>query len=160
VYHGCGSISLTSVHVAPDGRPSCATVAATGAAARLDATQYALGEGPTIDAVELDSVAEVRADDLAADGSWPELRAVACASGVRSTLSISVPWTRYHGAGPMVGAITLYAPDAHAFVESEAVGLLLGAWAGSVLTGEEPADVYDAPLCRPRDIPAGWRVGG
>ncbi|MHC1562809.1 hypothetical protein ACR9E3_27915 [Actinomycetospora sp. C-140] len=154
-FRGATAVSLTSVQVGSSGQRYFATVAASGDAERLDAVQYALREGPTVEAVALDHVGAIRAEDLASEDAacWPRFSAAACAFGVRSMLSISVPRTRQHVGPeigwPVVGAITLYAPERGAFVEPEATGLVLGTWAGSVLSGGEPAEVYDAATHRP-----------
>ncbi|MEO3750990.1 GAF and ANTAR domain-containing protein [Streptomyces sp. B6B3] len=75
---------------------------------RLDALQYALGEGPCLDAVALG--AAVRANDLGSEDRWPGFTAAAVRQGVGSALSfpLLVP------AGP-VGALTVYADRAGAF---------------------------------------------
>lgn len=155
VYHGCHSVGVTTVlHHGPTDRWCPVTAACTGVAGPLDAAQHALGEGPCVDAVELDQVGVVHAEDLAdvdVAGSWPRFSEVARACSVGSALAIGIPWTgRGTADRPAVGAITLYAPEAHAFVEPEARGLVLATWAGSVLTGARPADVYGVPVLRAR----------
>ncbi|MCD2194706.1 hypothetical protein LQ327_15135 [Actinomycetospora endophytica] len=165
VYRGCRSISVASVGEADeDGRRRYSTPAATGRAGSLDAAQYALGEGPGLDALELDQVAVVSSDDLAGDNAgraWPRFSAAAGALGIRSCVSVAIPWTRSRvdAVDPTpdaIGAINLYATEPRAFDEPEAHGLLLGAWAGAVLTGRDPAEIYDAIIWRPRDLSPEW----
>jgi hypothetical protein len=158
VYRGCRSIGLAGMDVAADGTCSPRSVASTGVAGEVDAAQWACEEGPGVDALELDQVAVMRVADLGADDArctWPRFTAAALELGVRTSLSIALPWRRWRTA-PAVGVITLYAAEAHAFPEPESRGLLLGAWAGSELLHRTPAEIYDAVVWRPQEMPASW----
>lgn len=150
LFNGCGSVSLTTVDQL-DGRRPYRTAASTGIAEALDAAQYRLGQGPCIEALELDMVADVRAGDLTADresDSWPRFCRVAVALGIRSSLSISLPWTAFrvglHAEQRPLASINFYAGEPHAFVQTEHHARMLGCWAGSIATGKEPAEIHRA----------------
>lgn len=150
LYGGCGSVSLTSIDQLSGDRCSYRTAASTGDSSAVDAAQYRLGEGPCIDAAEMDLVASVRADDLAStEGArfWPHFSEAAGELGVRSSLSISLPWSAFRvglqAEQHAVGAINFYGADPHAFDRSEIQAAMLGAWVGSILSGREPAEVYE-----------------
>ena len=98
---GCEHASVTL--------PGPATSAATdGVAHRLDSFQYALGEGPCLEA--LTSTSPVLSPDLAAEERWPEFTAVAVRSGLGSALCC-----RLTLGGAALGALNLYAAAAGAF---------------------------------------------
>lgn len=147
------SVSLTTVdQLGGDQLPYC-TAVATGLAAALDAVQYESREGPCIEAVELDLVACARADDLStaeAARLWPDFAKQASALGVRSALSIAVPWTAIdvglQADQRALGAINFYAGEAHAFDDAEVYARKLSCWAGSVVTGRTPAEINDQLL--------------
>ncbi|MEJ2863061.1 hypothetical protein [Actinomycetospora flava] len=150
LYGGCRSVSLTSIDQLSGDQCSYSTVASTGESGAVDAAQYRLDEGPCIDAAEMDLVASVRADDLASvEGArfWPRFSEAAGMLGVRSSLSISVPWSAFRvglqADQHAVGAINFYGSEAHAFDRSEVQAAMLGAWVGSILSGREPAEVYE-----------------
>jgi GAF domain-containing protein len=107
------------VDLAPQAVPGCehasvtlpgpATPAATDRLARhLDSFQYALGEGPCLEA--LTSVSPVLSRDLAAEERWPEFAAVALRSGLGSALCC-----RLTLGGAALGTLNLYAAPAGAF---------------------------------------------
>ncbi|GAA2720765.1 GAF domain-containing protein [Cellulomonas aerilata] len=75
--------------------------------AALDGVQY-LGGGPCVDAARTGD--EVAMDDSLSEQRWHEYALAACATGVRSSLSI--PVLRGEEA---VGALNLYAADPHGF---------------------------------------------
>lgn len=146
---GCGSISVTAVDQLGGTPQPLRTTAHTGIADALDAAQYRLREGPCIEAVELDMVADVRAADFAATPdrrSWPRLAETATALGVRSAMSIAVPWSAgrvgLHAEQWALGAINLYAPEPGVFIHSERDARLLAAWALSISAGLELAAAY------------------
>lgn len=149
VFPGCSSISVTTVdQLAGDAGPY-RTALGTGVAPAVDALQYRLGEGPCVDAVELDMVTPVHADDLAGGGDaqrWPDLCREIGGHGIRSALSIAVPWsalrTGLQADQHALGAINLYAPEPRAFTGPEVRALMLGSWAGSVVSGHGPAEVF------------------
>jgi GAF domain-containing protein len=97
---GCEHASVTL--------PGPATPTATdGLARRLDAMQYAAGDGPSLDA--LDAHAPRLSVDLAAEKRWTDFAAGAVQAGVRSVLSC-----RLALGGKAFGSLNLYAgpPDA------------------------------------------------
>ncbi|NMO94089.1 hypothetical protein [Actinomycetospora sp. TBRC 11914] len=159
VYGGCEATSVTAMaHSATVGEHWPVTVAATGPAASLDAAQYGLGEGPLVDAVELHQVGTVHAADLEDDevrGTWPRFGEIARRAGIRSALSIGLPWTD-DARVPVAAAITLYSAETRTLSAPEARGLVLGSWAGAVLSGRKPAEVYDAIIWRPHHVPTDW----
>jgi hypothetical protein len=152
VLGGCDSIGLTVVDQfgSPD-EPPYRTATATGLAECLDAAQYRLREGPCVEAVELDMVAVVNADDLTAPDerqSWPQLCRVAEDLGVRSAVSVAVPWSPWrvgvHPERRSLGAINAYAREPDAFGQRERSAIMLGCWAGAVMSSLQPADILRA----------------
>ncbi|GAA4900616.1 hypothetical protein EV188_1151 [Actinomycetospora succinea] len=150
LFGDCRSISLTTVDQLGDGGRPRRTAASTGVAAEMDSAAFRFGEGPCVEALELDLAAVVRVDDLLAGGEasrWPRLARVAEELGVRSALSISVPWNAdrvgLQAEQHALGAVNLYAAATHAFEQTELHALMFGAWAGSILTGMEPAETFD-----------------
>lgn len=162
VYHRSEWISVVAVDAGSAAPPTTRTLAATGRAEELDEAQRTCGEGPGLDAIDLDQVAVLTVPDLAADEayrSWPRFAVLATDLGARSAVSVALPWRRFRGPGQpadrlVVGAINLYATQAHVFGEPEATGLLLGAWVAAELSGRDPAEIYDAVLWRPGRVPA------
>lgn len=151
LFDACGSVSLTVVDQLGGEPRRFRTVASIGVAERVDAAQYLLGEGPCIEAIEVDMVAGVRADDFAADPeswSWPYLSEAAVALGVRSSLSIGVPWSAFRvglqGQRRALGAINLYAREPHAVGWPESYVRGFGCWAGALASGREPAEIEHA----------------
>lgn len=147
----CRSVSLATVDQLEDPRRPYRTAASSGVAATVDAAQFRLGEGPCVDALELDIGAVIRVDDLtagAAASEWPSFDEAAAALGVRSVLSVSLPWNAgqvgLHAERHALGAITFYAGEDHAFAQSEIYALLFGAWAGSLVTGVAPGEFCHA----------------
>jgi hypothetical protein len=149
VYPECSSISVTTVdQLAGRARPYT-TVLGTGVAAAADALQYRLHEGPCVDALELDMVVPVRAVDFAGREDaerWPRLCRAIDGLGIRSALSIAVPWSALRNGLQVdlqaLGAINLYATEPRAFEEPEMRAMMLGSWAGAVVTGHRPAAVF------------------
>ena len=90
------------------GRPS--TVASTGPIVeRVDAQQYALDEGPCLDAAR-QRAPYLLALDLASETRWPAWAPYAVDAGVRSALSL-----RLHRGTETLGALNLYASHPEAF---------------------------------------------
>jgi GAF domain-containing protein len=85
-----------------------APTATDGLARRLDAMQYAAGDGPSLDA--LDAHAPRLSVDLAAEKRWTDFAAGAVQAGVRSVLSC-----RLALGGKAFGALNLYAGPPGAF---------------------------------------------
>jgi GAF domain-containing protein len=75
---------------------------------RLDAVQYALGEGPCLDAAF--DRGNVLMDDTSTDRRWPRWSDEARAVGVRSALAI-----RLHSGEETIGALNLYSGVPAAF---------------------------------------------
>lgn len=99
--------------------------------ATVDALQYRLREGPCLDAA--DAAAVVMADDLAADGRWPEF-APMCVdqTGVRSMLSLRLAIGGSDRAG-----MNFYAQRANAFDELDVrVGSILATFAALAVEGQ------------------------
>ncbi|NMO93133.1 hypothetical protein HH311_25505, partial [Actinomycetospora sp. TBRC 11914] len=149
LYRGCRSISLTSVDQLSGDECPYSTVASTGESSAVDDAQYRLEEGPCIDATAMDLLTSVCADDLTTEvACWPRFCEAAGALGVRSTLSISLPWSAFRlglqAEQHAVGAINFYSAEVHAFDRSEVKAVMFGSWAGSMLTGRRPAEVYES----------------
>jgi hypothetical protein len=144
-----GSVSVTTVDQLGDQRPPWRTAAATGEAASLDEAQYVLAEGPLVEAVELDMLVAVTEDDLArpeAERTWPRLSLAVEDLGVRSVLSVGLPWSPLrvgvHPEAKALGAVTSYAAEPHAFVRRrQHRATLLGCWAAALMSGREPAEI-------------------
>jgi GAF domain-containing protein len=83
-----------------------------------DELQYERGYGPCLDAGRGNVV--LRVDDMRTETRWPDYAAMVLAEGVRSSLSVPLP---YQGAS--IGALNNYAtvPDAFATPESLAAAL-------------------------------------
>jgi GAF domain-containing protein len=85
------------------------SVASTGpVAARLDELQYALEEGPCLEAAG--ERTDCISPDLEAESRWPTWSGEARALGVGSVLSV-----RLHTANQTLGALNLYAPCPNVF---------------------------------------------
>jgi hypothetical protein len=147
-FGGGVSVSLTVVDQFGEDPQRCRTAGATGGARAADEVQYRLGEGPCLEAVELDMAAVVRADDLGdrdARRSWPRLCPVLGDLGVRSAMSISVPWSPLRigvqADRRSLGAVNVYAREPYAFATTELAATLLGCWAGAIMSGREPAEI-------------------
>lgn len=90
------------------------TVAATDSLVeRLDAVQYALGEGPCLDAAF--EHGDVVVHDVTTDRRWPRWCDEARAVGIRSVFAI-----RLATAEETLGALNLYGTEPHAFVDDAA----------------------------------------
>jgi GAF domain-containing protein len=95
-----------------NGRP--VTVACSDpVAAKVDAVQYELDDGPCLHAMREGHV--VRIKDTSDKARWPEFERRAAAQGIRSCLALPL-----ESEGSRVGALNLYARDASAFGPSEA----------------------------------------
>jgi hypothetical protein len=153
-FDDCGSISLATVDQLGGDRLGgdqldWVTAASTGVAESVDAMQFRLGEGPCIDALELNMIGVVRAHDHAPAGAatcWPRFTESVAALGVRAFMSISVPWSPLHvglrAGGRALGAINFYAGEARAFGQADASAEMFGSWAGSLLSGREPGVLH------------------
>ena len=95
-----------------NGRP--VTVACSDpVAAKVDAVQYELGNGPCLHAMRDGHV--VRIEDTAAKARWPEFERRAASHGIRSCLALPL-----RSEGRRIGALNLYARGASAFGAAEA----------------------------------------
>ncbi len=81
--------------------------------AQADELQHRLGEGPCVDALHAD---EVDAPDLAHDDRWPDWRPRVVAAGVGAMLCVQLDLDDRE-----LGALNLYAGEAHAFDEADRV---------------------------------------
>jgi GAF domain-containing protein len=122
------------------------TPVATGPMAeKLDAIQYATGEGPCQSLAPDQQI--VKVDDLSQDTRWPEFSALAGELGVRSILSIKL-----FVEGDSTGSLNLYSGRAAAFdEEAESVGLLLASHAAVAMVGARTEAELRAALTT-RDI--------
>jgi GAF domain-containing protein len=107
-----------SVTLIGDGTPM--TLAASGPAGReLDEVQYAIGQGPGLDATRTRTV--VTCQDLSVDERWPALSACATGLGVHAVAAVPLDVQRH-----FVGALNLFVPrpggiDAHLLITAMAV---------------------------------------
>lgn len=91
------------------------TAAHAGAMAlAADELQYERGYGPCMDAGRGNVV--LRVDDMAAETRWPDYSATVLATGVRSSLSLPLPYQ-----GSAIGALNVYSTQIRAFATDEAV---------------------------------------
>jgi GAF domain-containing protein len=83
-----------------------------------DELQYAKGYGPCLDAGRGNVV--LRVDDMRTETRWPDYAAMVVEQGVRSSMSVPLPYQ-----GTSIGALNNYAtvPDAFATAESLAAAL-------------------------------------
>lgn len=105
------------------------SVAATDdVAVRVDAIQYATGQGPCLDALSGRGTSVI--DDLDSDGRWPVFsRRTVAETGVRSVLAF-----RLFVEGDTIGALNLYSRRPAAFDEHAlAIGTVLAAHAAIAL---------------------------
>lgn len=138
VVRGAEEASLTLVGA--DG--AWRTPASTGSLAdRLDALQYALDQGPCLDAASAGEWTAILVPDLAVEKRWPALAAQSAGEGIRSVMSVSLfagPHLGAAGSQQAVGSLNLYASTARAFGESERdTALLLALYAALALAATE-----------------------
>ena len=114
-------------------------------AEKLDAIQYATGEGPCLSAAPHEQTVGV--DDLSVDRRWPDFSALAGELGVRSILSIKL-----FVEGDSSGALNIYSGTPGAFdEEAESIGLLLASHAAVAVVGARTEAELRAALTT-RDI--------
>ncbi|HWG98178.1 MAG TPA: GAF and ANTAR domain-containing protein [Pilimelia sp.] len=115
-----------------EGRRAVRTVAGTDDLVyRVDQAQYDTGQGPCLDALYHQRT--VRLADMASESRWPDFTHRAAGLGVRSMLSFQL-----YVEHDDLGALNLYAADAHAFDdESEQVGLLFATHAAIAMAGAQ-----------------------
>jgi hypothetical protein len=134
-------VARCSVTLITDGEPLTRAVSGT-AGQGLDDRQYAVGQGPGLDAARTRAL--VTAQDLAADARWPELADCARAEGVQSVAAIPLDAQR-----SSVGSLSLFVARPNG-IEPE---LLLTAMA---LVSQ--AEVLLAELCRREALSDGATV--
>ena len=83
-------------------------------ALHADELQYEHGYGPCLDAARAGVV--LRVDDMRTEPRWPDYAAQAARYGVRSSLSVPLPYQ-----GPVLGALDTYSTRAGAFATAEAL---------------------------------------
>ena len=111
---GCDDCSVTL----RQRRGKVSTVASTSPAAeKVDSLQYALEEGPCLDAAYERLICVV--NELAEDTQWPRWSQGAVEHGFHSVLSL-----RLHAGDEEIGAINLYGRDAAAF-DDESIDLAI-----------------------------------
>jgi hypothetical protein len=135
---GC---DCASVCVLDEG--DCTTPAYTAeVAAKFDALQHRLGQGPTVDAIA--GGVSFYASALNADPRWPALHREAEACGLASLLALPL------FTNGTLGALSLYGREARSFTPDDlARGLLLAALAGlafAALRSHEDAERRAANL--------------
>lgn len=138
VVHGAEAASLTLVGAGG----AWTTPAFTGALAeRMDTMQYAVGQGPCLEAATAVQWTAVLVRDLQDETRWPALAAQGAAAGVRSVMSVSLfagPSLGRGGGQQAVGSLNLYASRAAAFGQSERdTALLLALYAALALAATE-----------------------
>ena len=138
VVRGAEAASLTLVGA--DG--AWATPAFSGVLAeRVDAMQYAAGQGPCLEAATALEWTAILVRDLPDETRWPALAAQGVGAGARSVMSVSLfarPSLGRGGGQQAVGSLNLYASTAAAFGESERdTALLLALYAALALAANE-----------------------
>jgi GAF domain-containing protein len=129
---GCGSASVTVLD--DDGQPG--TMAATDEKTlQLDQRQYALRDGPCLDAVRRQQVSRWSLQD--AEQRWPEFTRLAQEAGLRSYLSAGLSL-----AGQSLGALNLSSQDTDGFskLDEDLVALLTGPVAASIAVASRYAE--------------------
>jgi transcriptional regulator with GAF, ATPase, and Fis domain len=102
---GCDEVGVT---ILSNDRPHTAAYS-TVHTLEIDAVQYALDEGPCLDAARTRE--EQRVDDLCSDdGRWPTFARATRQDGMRSLFAVPLV-----SGGQCVGALNLYAWEPHAF---------------------------------------------
>ncbi len=127
-------------------------------AIELDQLQYALDEGPCVDAARVAGHAVAVSEDLAAETAWPQFGRAAAGHGVRSVLSTALrpdPWPER-----TTGALNLYSRAAGTMTDADRdVALILAGHAWLALanietdsgTTAEPATLPELQNARLRE---------
>ncbi|MEI5674514.1 MULTISPECIES: GAF and ANTAR domain-containing protein [unclassified Nocardioides] len=112
----------------------------------VDSAQYALGEGPCLDAAF--KAGSRIAHDLHADDRWPRWSRVALDHGVRSVLAI-----RLHAGDRTLGALNLYAARSGAFdTDTVDTALIFATHAAEALSQARLVSNLEAALESRHDI--------
>jgi GAF domain-containing protein len=123
---GCDMAGITMMS---GGEPTTA-VFTNPLAPEIDATQYATGSGPCLDAFRTGQI--MRIDETARDVRWPAFAKVALEQHVRSTLSLPLAVEE----APL-GALNLYSYDASTFADNEQIAAVFVAHAASILANAQ-----------------------
>lgn len=130
VIPGCESAGTSLVH-GPAARQVIRTAVSVGdLGRRVDAVQYAAGEGPCVDAIREHRVFETA--DLSSEQRWPRFAPRAAEeTGVRSMLAL-----RLYSGETTFGALNLYSKRVDAFDDkARALGGVLAAHGAVALSG-------------------------
>ena len=130
----CAAAAITVVH----GDVPAMVVGTCALGQHLEEAQWAVGEGPGIDAIRQFQVFNVAS--LPASRSWPSFRALAARRGVRSSLAVPI----VHG-GRVLGALDLYATEDAGFEGQEQAALGFATRAAQVLAGTAFGDLGPLP---------------
>lgn len=138
VVRGAEAASLTLV--GPGG--AWTTPAFTGTQAQqMDEMQYAVGQGPCLEAATAVEWTAILVRDLKIEKRWPALAAQGAEAGVRSVMSVSLfagPSLGVRGSHQAVGSLNLYADKVAVFGESERdTALLLALYAALALAATD-----------------------
>lgn|GEM_PF-1080344 len=135
-----------------------------GLAERVDRLQYALGQGPCLDAAGAVEWTAILVRDLGRESRWPGLAARGAESGARSVMSVSLfagPVLGARGAQQAVGSLNVYASTAAAFGESERdTALLLALYAALALAATEAINEAGEQIDQLREAMASRNVIG
>ena len=117
----------------------------TELAARIDALQSEVGEGPCLDAVFRERL--VRVPNMSSETRWPRFAARAAGAGAASMLALQL-WVEDDD----LGALNLYSTQPDAFdEESEQIGLLFVSHAAVAMACAQKQDEMVAGVA-PRDL--------
>lgn len=106
----------------------------------LDSLQYALGQGPCVDAVTEQHV--VIANDLDSDPRWPQWGPRACSVGIQSIVAADL-----QADGRRIGALNLYGSRTNQFKDTDAALLLsFSAHASAALAAARTIESLSAAL--------------
>jgi putative methionine-R-sulfoxide reductase with GAF domain len=109
-----------------------------------DELQYERGYGPCMDAARAGQVFLV--DDMRTEQRWPDYARHAAAQGVRSSLSVPLPFQ-----GATIGALDTYAGRPHAFGEADiALGEEVASWLALAVGNAEAAARTEEDLAHMR----------
>ena len=109
-----------------------------------DELQYERGYGPCMDAARAGQVFLI--DDMRTEQRWPDYARNAAAQGVRSSLSVPLPFQ-----GATIGALDTYAGRPHAFGEADvALGEDVASWLALAVSNAEAAARTEEDLAHMR----------
>jgi transcriptional regulator with GAF, ATPase, and Fis domain len=105
---GCDALSITVL----EGEQPRTSVATAEVAARIDARQFAMSEGPSIEAMRVRAPVHVEA--YSEEPRWPRLRADIRAQGIESSLALPLVVDE-----AVIGALNIYGRDRSCFAGDE-----------------------------------------